>query len=209
MEKQSPERIKFLTDGVLAIIMTLLVLELSLPLIAGKVDEVHLSKQLLLLLPNCISYIVSFLILSLFWMLHSGIFENVKSIGNRGVWINLLFLMFIAVLPFTSTIAAEHWHDPISVIVYGLNWLIPLLLMNALSHYLNRRAHLLHQKIDLNEWKKENRATWTIAILILVGIGLSFTSTLISYVLFGLLALFYLIMGWFEKEGFIPKKSSD
>ena len=86
----SPNRLEALTDGVFAIVMTLLVLELSIPEIAHSSVQAELPQRLLELGPKLISYAVSFIILGMFWYLHHHTFHLGELIFYRQIGVNLV-----------------------------------------------------------------------------------------------------------------------
>jgi uncharacterized membrane protein len=96
------DRIVFFSDAVFAIAITLLVLNIEVPDIPqGRVAQ-ELPGQLLALWPKYFSYVISFLVILGFWMSHHGIFSHVKDYDKGLMWMNSLFLMCVAFLPFPS-----------------------------------------------------------------------------------------------------------
>lgn len=110
-------RLDALVDAVLAITMTLLVLELRLP------EDIHgdLVAALSGLTPKIISWIVSFLILAVCWHSHVVNFRHVEHIDTRLFWLVTLWLLITSVLPFTSSLIGEHNGLPLSHILYAAN----------------------------------------------------------------------------------------
>ena len=125
-KKPATNRIEALTDGVFAIVMTLLVLELSIPVISEASESKDITKSLLEMWPTYISYVMSFLILGLFWLHHTALYNYIKLSDGRLAILNLLFLMFVSLIPFTSSLVALHWNKQLPVILYGISWLISL-----------------------------------------------------------------------------------
>jgi len=111
----TPNRLEFLTDGVFAIVMTLLVLEISIPEIAHPSLQVELPRRLLELWPKLYSYLLSFFVLGTLWTLHHRSFHSIKRSDNVLLWLNIFFLMFVALMPFTTSIVGNYgigqlWH---------------------------------------------------------------------------------------------------
>ena len=100
----SPNRIEALTDGVFAIVMTLLVLELSVPAIAGGSAEAELTTRLFEMWPKFVSYTVTFVMLGFMWSIHHYQFDRIKSADSVLVWLNIVFLMLISLLPFSTSL---------------------------------------------------------------------------------------------------------
>ena len=90
MSKSPTQRVEALTDGVFAIVMTLLVLELSIPVISGTSAGTLLTHRLIEMWPKYLSYVVSFLVLGLWWLYHHGVFENINRVDGRLLYYNPL-----------------------------------------------------------------------------------------------------------------------
>ena len=96
----SSERIQSLTDGIFAFAMTLLVINIDLPSTPHKIDPELLGKYLFSLWPDFFHYVLSFILLSLFWVEHHQQFYYVKKINRKALWINILNLLFVALFHF-------------------------------------------------------------------------------------------------------------
>ena len=112
------ERIVFFSDAVFAIGITLLVLDIHIPE-RGSVAPADLPAQVLDLWPRVAAYILSFLVVGLFWMAHHRIFHYIRRFDTRLIWLNLLFLMTIAFLPVPTALLAAYGDQPISAMVYA------------------------------------------------------------------------------------------
>ena len=117
----SKSRIETLTDGVFAIVMTLLVLEIAVPQLSHSEAAIELPKQLLELWPVILRYGTSFIILDFFWIGHDYQFHYVKWANRTLLWITIFYLMFVAFVPFSTSLIGEYGDQQISVIIYGIN----------------------------------------------------------------------------------------
>src|SRR5580693_8694231 len=97
----SNSRIEALSDGVFAITMTLLVLKLEVPEVMHHSSNEEMLQQLLALGPEFATYVVTFLIAGGFWFLHHLTFHFIRHVNAFLVWVNLLYLMFVSLLPFS------------------------------------------------------------------------------------------------------------
>jgi uncharacterized membrane protein len=133
-------RIEALTDGIFAVAMTLLVLDLRLQAGPG-IDDVGLRLALLGLLPKLESYVISFLVLCVFWLGHHRLMHLVRGVDQLFLWRNLLFILFITFVPFTTSLMGEHRDLDDAPLVYGIN----LALILAAQFLMWRRAlfHLI------------------------------------------------------------------
>ena len=109
-------RILALSDGVFAIAITLLILEIAVPPATGDAD---LSKALLGLWPRYLAYILSFVVIARFWVTHHLAFRLIARYDAALVWLNLLLLMFVAFLPFPTAVLGEHNGSPPAAVLYG------------------------------------------------------------------------------------------
>jgi uncharacterized membrane protein len=135
----SKHRIEALTDGIYAVAMTLLVLELKLPEVPAPVSDDALSQALLHLLPKIVAWILSFFILAIFWFSHHRAFHFVRHVDRRLLWINLLSLLFASLLPFSSAMVGEYSQLFRAQAIYASNMaVLALLAIWQLSHL---RAH--------------------------------------------------------------------
>jgi uncharacterized membrane protein len=98
-----PERLGALTDGIVAIAITLLVLDLPKP-----VSSAHLVHELLAQWPSYTAYLVSFLTVGIVWIEHHGLMGAVRLVNRRLLELSLLFLLFVSVIPWPTALAAEH-----------------------------------------------------------------------------------------------------
>jgi uncharacterized membrane protein len=138
----SKSRIELLSDGVVAIAMTLLALDLKVPEVMSHHSDREVLVALLELKGEFLTYVVTFLIASAFWYLHHLTFHFIKHVNGFLVWVNLIFLMFVALLPFSSGLMSDLFVHPISQFFYFGNMLAIALLLNLHWQYA-RWKHLI------------------------------------------------------------------
>ena len=114
-------RIEALTDGIFAVAMTLLVLDLKLPEALGTVDDAGLRAALLALLPKLESYVISFLVLCIFWLGHHRLMHQVRGVDPVFLWRNLLFILCITFVPFSTALMGQYRSLDDAPLVYGVN----------------------------------------------------------------------------------------
>ena len=129
----SKSRIEALSDGVFAIALTLLVLKLEVP--EHQHSNQEMLQQLLNLHPQFVAYAVTFLIAGGFWFLHHLTFHFIRYVNGFLLWINLLFLMFVSLLPFSAGLMGHLIMHPVSQFFYYGNQLAIALLLNFHWHY--------------------------------------------------------------------------
>ena len=125
-------RIEAFSDGVLAIIITIMVLELKVPHDASLTALGHLW-------PVIISYVLSFVNLGIYWNNHHHMFHAVKRVGGGVLWANLHLLFWLSLVPFTTSWMGETQFAAVPTATYGA-----VLLMSAIAYWTLQRAIIRH-----------------------------------------------------------------
>jgi TMEM175 potassium channel family protein len=115
----SPHRIVALADGIFAVAMTILVLELHVPELEKNASEADLLSALSHLVPKIFSYASGFVILGTLWIGHHYQFHYIRRVSRALLWINLLFLLVISSLPFFVALVGAYGTMHVSCILYG------------------------------------------------------------------------------------------
>lgn len=139
---QSPERIAALSDGLFAIAMTLLVLDIHIPEIAGIHGEADLVRALAGLAPHFLIYLMSFLTLGIFWVGQQTQLNHFARADRNLAWLHIAFLAVVALVPFSTALLAAYVTFRTALIVYWFNVLM-LGVMLFLSWRYARRAELI------------------------------------------------------------------
>lgn len=134
-------RIEALSDGIFAIVMTLLVLELKVPDLPRKVPTAELWHAVREHGPTFFSFFLTFLLASQYWFWHHLTYARIHRVDKPLLWINLLFLMFVSVLPFSTAMLGRFTlHQPVSLGFYFGNQLAIVIALNAHWQYAVRRG---------------------------------------------------------------------
>ncbi len=112
------ERTVAFSDGVFAIAITLLVLSLDIPKL-GHGEK--LDHALSSLSDNFVSYFIGFAVIGLFWVGHHYFFDSLRGFDGRLLWLNLLYLSFIGLLPFSTALLGDYGNDPTALTAYAIN----------------------------------------------------------------------------------------
>lgn len=120
---QQKQRLETLNDGIFAIAMTILVLELKLPATDNVLSDSEILTYLKTVLQKIGVYLMSYLTLGLFWLGHSVQTKILTHTNKNLNWINLLFLFFVSILPFTTAFIGKFIYSKIGFWVYWLNLL--------------------------------------------------------------------------------------
>ena len=192
----TPNRLEALTDAVFAIVMTLLVLEIAVPEIARSSLQAELPQRLVALWPSLLSYVMSFILLGLFWAGHRFAFHYIKRCDTRLIWINIFYLMFIALLPFTTSLHAHYLMEQIPLVIYLINIAVVLIMRFILFTYATGNYRLVDSDIDPRLVKRERLTTLVFSLVLLLGIGVTFISTAaVWYAMWGLLVFAFVTGG--------------
>jgi uncharacterized membrane protein len=189
----SKSRIETLTDGVFAIVMTLLVLEVAVPQVSHSEAATELPKELLELWPVVLSYGMSFIILGFFWIYHHDQFHYIKRVNRIFVWITILYLMFIAFIPFSTALLGEYRDQQISVIIYGTNIAIAAFWAYIQWWYAAKDHHLIDSDLDPTFVTIMSRRSLIGPIIYLIAVALSFVDLKVSLLLYIAIPAYYLV----------------
>jgi uncharacterized membrane protein len=151
-------RLDAFTDGVLAIVITLLVLELEVP-----EESTELLAALAEQWASYLAYIVSFVFVGGIWLAHVDLTRFIKRSDSVFMRLNLVMLLFVSFLPFTTTLAATHLTDAgerVAVVIFGLDLLLASLMMSALAVYVARHRDLVADEVDTEEAHAFVRRRW-------------------------------------------------
>jgi uncharacterized membrane protein len=133
-------RILALSDGVFAIALTLLILDIAVPATTSDDD---LAKVLLDLWPRYLAFALSFLVISRFWVIHRQAFRLIVRGDPALVWLNLLLLLFISFLPFPTAVLGEHTGSPAAAVLYAVAVCLTSAASAAYFWYASGRGNLL------------------------------------------------------------------
>jgi uncharacterized membrane protein len=196
-------RLEALADGVFAIVMTLLVLELSIPIITGSSVNAELLSKLLAMWPKIAVYILSFIILGMMWLHHRFMFHYIKRSDGKLAWLNIILLMFIALIPFVASLVGEYSNTSVAVSAYGIVALLNIIMSLVIWTYITGKKELADVAIDAEIAVRRKLMYLFAGAFFVIGIGLSFVNPIISLCLYGLSALLAIIVSWRDSHGFL------
>src|SRR5690242_6893282 len=189
----STGRLEAFSDGVFAVAITLLVLEIHVP--AGE----HLWHDLKEEWPSFAAFFVSFWVIGIIWVNHHGVLDHLKRADRGVLYCNLLVLMTVVFIPFSTALIAEHLKtgadEQTAALVYSIAFLALAIAFGVLWTYITRHR----EKLGVGLTDEQVRRT-TIIFLIgnpfyAVAVIVAFISPAAVLVINGLLALYYLVIG--------------
>jgi len=176
-------RLEAFSDGVLAIIITIMVLEFKVPNDTAFESVVKLSHKFL-------SYILSFIYVGIYWNNHHHMMHTVKRVNGTILWANLHLLFWLSLIPFTTAWIGEHHFAAFPMMLYGI-----ILLMNAIAYFILQRVILKHHGKDSVLSKaigKDYKGKASIVLYVLAVLSSKYY-TEISGALYILVALIWLV----------------
>lgn len=189
--KQS--RLESLADGIFAIVMTLLVLEIRVPVFPFSVSDSFLFSALVPSIPLFLSYLLSFSLLFTYWRAHHSITSvYAKNIDTKLTNINALFFFFVALIPFSSNLLGHYGHSQLAIFVFAMNIVSIGLSLFWMRRYVTRAATIENEKVSPTE---EAHAYVRILLPVccaIIAVGLSFLNTTLSLSFFTIAILFNL-----------------
>jgi uncharacterized membrane protein len=184
-DRMEKGRLEAFSDGVIAIIITIMVLELKVERTDGA-DFAALRD----LLSEFLSYVLSFVYVGIYWNNHHHMFQLVERTNGAILWANLHLLFWLSLVPFTTAWMGRNPFAPVPTALYGV-----VLLMAAMTYLVLQRAIIREHGPDSLLAKAMGRDLKGNAspVIYLVAIGLAFVNSGISYALYALVALIWLV----------------
>jgi uncharacterized membrane protein len=179
-----------LSDGVFAIAITLLVLGLQIP---NSLPEGGLITLVPAFLPKLAGHVVTFAILGIYWVGHHNMFLHIKRHDRALLWLNNLFLLFVAAMPFPTGLVVQYGSDRLAVIVYAGTLVCAGLSLELIWRYATHHRQLVAHDLDPELVSFVHRRVLLAPAIYLVAIALSFVSLTAAKLLFVLVAVAYIV----------------
>jgi|GEM_PF-764198 uncharacterized membrane protein len=192
------DRLVFFSDAVVAIAITLLVFDLKI----NKASSDHLtfadfgnSWQ------KFVAFILSFFIIAIFWKIHHEFYVHIKKINNTLLWYNIAWLLFIVLIPFTSTLISAHLYDRAAIFCYCMNVFMITIFQNLIWDHVAARPDYLKENVDPDLVKTYIVACNLAMLNGVLACVISFFSPLIAFILlFTRLPMFSLSTRYINKN---------
>jgi uncharacterized membrane protein len=186
-------RLDQLSDGIFAIVMTILVFEIKIPSVWGSLDNMSLWLEIEKLLPVLLSYVLSFALLFTYWRAHH-FFVSVyaKNVDSMLTNINALFFMLVSLIPFSASILGQFPKNELSIIIFGVHIILIGLTLYWMRRYVLYSDHIKNPEISHREIRGSTTRTLVPVVFSLVAIFICFWSIKLSLTLFTLAVIFNL-----------------
>ncbi|MFA5236758.1 MAG: TMEM175 family protein [Methanoregula sp.] len=184
----SKNRLEALVDGVFAFAMTLLVVGLSVPDIPKAEAATLLPAHIATMFPEFLSFLIAFLILASFWIVHHEQFHYLREVNMWVLWLNIFILIFVVLVPFSTNLSGDYSHVMIAPLIFHLNMLALGLLFLIQWQYIIHRPALLTAPVHPGRVQDAVMERFIIILsagsgIVLLFIGVSF-STMYMYMVF-------------------------
>jgi uncharacterized membrane protein len=187
-EELGLERIMFFSDAVMAIAITLLAIDLKVPEIAASAAAAELPRSLSELGPQFLSFLISFFVIGIYWMSHHRYFRFIKRYDGGLIVLNLLFLLFIVLMPFVASLFGQYYYLPLGMSVYAAAVAATGLSMGALWWYASYRYRLVDEHLD-KQFIRARSLAMAVPLLFLVSIPFAFFSRTLAIAIWCMLPL--------------------
>ncbi len=192
-------RIEMLTDGIFAVAMTLLVLDIKPPVHLRLETSEALIDHLAVLEHSFVMYAISFVVLAMFWMGHHLQFHFVRRVDRQLLWINLVFLLVAVVVPFSTNLVGDHGHLQLPIVLYAINLLVLTLLLFLQLRHLAASPNLIAPDLTREAFTHLHRQLLLFVVVPVVSIAASFYSPRLGMYLYVLLAVPAFLLGRIDR----------
>jgi uncharacterized membrane protein len=186
-------RIEALADGLFAIVLTLLVLELAIPEDSGR----DLAGALWEIAPKFGSYVFSFVVLGIYWIAHHHQLYNVRHVDRGYMWATLFFLLAVTFVPFATGVAGSYPLEPVSLTLYGASLIAVGATMAVALRHASRQG-LLREDMDPFIVRSAYRRSLVAPACYVLAIAAAWVDPWISIAIFVIVPVIYLMPARFD-----------
>ena len=169
----SKDRLETLVDGIFAIVMTLLVMNVVVPQRQVVMKEVGFEDLMMSRVHDIINYALSFILLSMFWVQHHEQSHFIKRTDRIHLWINLFTLLFVALFPFSTSLVSEFPEKNMAELIFGANMFMVGVLFALNWAYATKGRHLVDGGITDEQIATGRNISWLFLAVSAAAIALS------------------------------------
>lgn len=188
------KRLEALSDGVIAIVCTLLILEIRIPELEPGYSQKEMIHNLEKILPSFIAFVFSFLNILVFWVNHDAIGKVIHRFDVKTTYLNILFLLFISLIPFTTGFISHYPTSLIAITLYGSVLFFSSLIAMFMYHHLAFKSDLLLKEVTMASRKKIWKQVIMGPILFLAAITSGLISVYIPIVIYIIVPIIFMFM---------------
>jgi uncharacterized membrane protein len=183
------DRIVALSDGVYSIAITLLAFAI-VPTIAGSVTGPQFVAEIVSRAPDLVAFVVTFLLIGRFWDTHRIFFRYISVGDYRVSWLNLLVLLWIALLPASEVLLRSHWQEPVAITFYALNLVLAMASYWLLWRYVCAKRYVREEALSTASNLHIERFVGLSVLGFALAIPIAFLSPLLALVVVVLTTIF-------------------
>ena len=187
------QRLEALVDGIFAVAMTLLVLDIKLPENIVYASDQSLWARLVTLERHFLIYVISFLVIGMYWVGHHMQFHFVRLVDRRMIWINLIYLLLVSFLPFVTDLVGDHKELVLPSEIYGGTLLALSGTAFVHTRYLARHPALASPAFTAETARLFERRAALFALVPLLSMGVAFASPRTALFVYLLLAVAHFV----------------
>jgi uncharacterized membrane protein len=192
----SLERLRSFSDAIYAFSMTLLVTGLRLPTLDPQEATTHLFRALQADWRALLVYVISFLTISSYWLLHQTVYSHVIRTDRCFIWLNILLLLVVTFLPFPTALMGKYGRSPDTVFVYGVTISAAYLLINLIARYACAGRRLISKHLPERTIRLLKIRLLLPLIVGILGTVLAFSHIRLAFLLFFLMTLINNMIPW-------------
>jgi len=194
-------RVEAFSDGVIAIIITLLIFEVRLPELPADASNTEMLDAFGSIAPKLASFAVSFVTVAIYWVNHHSFFSGITHTDWKLLWANNLLLFFLAIVPFTTAVLGDHVGQPVAVAVYALNLGLAGSSFTLMGWYVLFKARLVDPRISDSARRIEVRRSVIGSSLYLLCVPLGLVAPPAALFLFVAIPIAFIVPGLFGRMG--------
>ena len=188
-----PSRVLTLTDGVFAIILTLLVLELQVPELAR---DQTLGDALREVRPSFVAFVISFVVVAIAWAGHRDLFSRIRRADRAVVWLNILHLFPLCIVPFGASLIARYDNDAVALEMYGMLLVAITGTRLGIWWYTTGRPQLLFAAVDARTRRAATVIMAIQGVAYAIAIAIASRATTASLLIYAAVPALYFIALW-------------
>jgi len=196
----STTRLENFSDGVFAIVLTLLAFQFKIPKFSHDASIVYNFNELLNIVPYLLGFIFSFFFIAVFWVNHHHLYHAVKEANRTMLWYNIHFLFWVTMLPFAIAMVGDHPHVPLAAVCLG----IVIFMASVAAYLLLRYSYVKSKLVDetlSNDSIQNGLIKNIIAVVVtFIGILIALKWVYISYCIYFVVLIIFLIPQKMEKR---------
>jgi uncharacterized membrane protein len=193
-------RLEAFSDGVFAIIVTIMVFDVKLPALGSQPSPSQLADAFVAIAPKFFSFIISFLVVAAFWAHHHQLFHSVERTDRKLLWHNNVLLFFLSLIPATAAFLGNSPRLPIAVALYGAVLLLSSLSALLMYRYAALGSELMDARVQRVERQRTLRKYWIAPALYAIAVLLAWLWPLASLVIYVAILIAFLLPERLWKE---------